>query len=105
MNPVVIVVYRVRREVVDRTFIDIMEQLRGSCLLGVSCKSDKNRIDIGEHTTILFRSGDIYKLEGMRCAFYDAWWPDAARRLAFDNAKKIDIFKFIDVLIAVYETV
>ena len=96
MNPVVIVVYRVRKEVLDRIFVDIVRQLY---------THNKNRIDIGEHTTILFRSGDIYKLEGMRCAFYDAWWPDAARRLAFDNAKEIDIYKFVVVLITWYEAV
>ena len=103
MNPVVIVVYRVRKEVDDRIFVDIVRQLY-THRVPISYRYNKNRIDIGEHTTILFRSGDIYKLEGMRCAFYDAWWPDAARRLAFDNAKEIHIFKFMDLLIGVYET-
>lgn len=104
MNPVVVVVYGVRREVVDRTFIDIMRRLY-THRVPISYRYNKNRIDIDDHITILFRSGETYKIAGVRCMFYDAWHPEAVRMLSRDGAKEIYIFKFIDELIAVYEAV
>lgn len=102
MTKTLCVVYRLSREEADNAFVDILERLRIDDI-HISYTSDKRRIDIGDYMRIIFCSGEIYKMAGIRCDFYDAWFPGVEDMLSRGGAIKIDIFEFVDSLYKEYK--
>lgn len=102
MNPIIIAVYRLRKKAADDVFDYILK-----CLsipeIHVTYMNDKRQIDIDDRISILFRCGELYKMAGIRCNFYDAYGPGAVKMLARGDSMKIDIFKFVDALVKIYK--